>query len=90
MDYTTFEPILEKQDFFDYSLGGYSRQEHRARTQQCLSTSIGAWKAEEYVMTHCYSCRERVLWLYNPNIFSQIRLRHEILELCYRNKTRMP
>jgi hypothetical protein len=29
-------------------------------------------------------------WLYNPNIFSQIRLRHEILELRYRNDTRMP
>jgi hypothetical protein len=30
------------------------------------------------------------LWLYNPNIFSQIRLRHEILELRYRNETQMP
>jgi hypothetical protein len=29
-------------------------------------------------------------WLYNPNIFSQIRLRHAILELRYRNETRMP
>jgi hypothetical protein len=30
------------------------------------------------------------LWLYNPNIFSQVRLRHEILKLRYRNETRMP
>jgi hypothetical protein len=29
-------------------------------------------------------------WLYNPNIFSQIRPRHAILELRYRNETRMP
>jgi hypothetical protein len=29
-------------------------------------------------------------WLYNLNIFSQIRLRHVILELRYRNETRMP
>jgi hypothetical protein len=52
-----------------------------------------ARKVTEEMVEHHYSHWERVsikTWLYNPNIFSQIRLRHVILELRYRNETRMP
>jgi hypothetical protein len=52
----------------------------------------GARKMKEDSMKYLYSHWERVFiksWLYNPNIFSQIRLRHEILELRYHNETRM-
>jgi hypothetical protein len=55
--------------------------------------TTGAKKVKEDSMKHLYSHQERVFiksWLYNPNIFSQIRLRHVILELHYRNDTQMP
>jgi hypothetical protein len=54
--------------------------------------STGVAKVKDNSMKHLYSHRERVIiksWLYNLNIFSQIRLRHAILELCYRNETQM-
>jgi hypothetical protein len=84
--------LYSKKYFFDYSLGGYSHRERWARTRRYLSTNTGARKVREETVKRHYSHRERVFiksWLYNPNIFSQIRLRHVILELRYRNETLM-
>jgi hypothetical protein len=91
--WSTLYLSLYSKKLFDYSLRGYSHRERWARTRQCLFANTGARKAKEYLMKRHYSHQEWVFiksWLYNLNIFSQIRLRHVILELCYRNETRMP
>jgi hypothetical protein len=92
MEYTIFEPILErKKVLFDYSLGGYSHRERWARTRRCFLTSTGARKSEgicdETLLlpsgASFYGCITRIFSV-------KIRLRHVILELRYRNETRMP
>jgi hypothetical protein len=82
----------QKKVLFDYSLGGYSHRERWARTRRCLLMSTGARKVKEDSMKRCYSHRER-FFIYGciTRIFSvKIRLRHAILELRYRNETRLP
>jgi hypothetical protein len=45
MGSTISEPILER--FFDYSLGGYSHRERRARTRRYLFMTTGAKKVKD-------------------------------------------
>jgi hypothetical protein len=76
-----FEPILGKV-FFDYSLGGYSHRERWARTRRY------------FLVKHCAEVllpSGASFMVIETQIFSvKIWLRHKILELCYRNTTRMP
>jgi hypothetical protein len=78
--------IYSKNSSFDYSLGGYSHREHWARTRR-------------YLLLKHYSLRSTGVLLpsgasflaVTTRIFSvKIWLRHEILELRYRNATWMP
>jgi hypothetical protein len=83
--------LYSKKVLFDYSLGGYSHRESWARTRRCLLASTRAWEVKKYAVEHYYSHREQVFYGCITRIFLvKIWLRYEILELHYRNETRMP
>jgi hypothetical protein len=64
----SFETILEKKYFFDYSLGGYSHRERWVRTRRCFEQRrrIRFWKQHYYHWEEDFY-RSR---LNNPNILS--------------------
>jgi hypothetical protein len=72
--------------FFDYSLGGYSHRERWACTRWYFLVKHSSWRTAGVLLPSGAS-----FMVVKTRIFSiKIWLRHEILELHYRNATRMP
>jgi hypothetical protein len=78
--------LYSKKVFFDYSLGGYSHRERWARTRRYFLVKHSSWRTTEVLLPSGAS-----FMVVETRIFSvKIWLRHEILELRYRNATQMP
>jgi hypothetical protein len=93
IEHTIFEPILEKNNFLIIASGATPIGSAGRAPDDAYSRILeqGRWRKIRWnVITPIGSELFIKSWLYNPNIFSQIRLWYAILELRYCNKTRIP
>jgi hypothetical protein len=86
MDYAIFLSLYSKKVFFDYSLGGYSHRERWARTRRYFLVKHWSWRSAGVLFPSGASFTVEETRSFSVKIW----LRHEILELRYRNATRMP